>query len=224
LLNQLIYLRSLGMKIKNTLVPLLAAALVGTALILSRSFSHKEMVAEERTSHKIIKIAVCPTFYKVVANSDEAIAVKTGSTAGSLDLLAKGEVDYVLAGRILKPGESSFPYEIIGGGYSFLASKEKTITEEGLRKYNVYTDIDVEEVSQIFDLDNVYYVNDVYNYLEKGIIITSWNNTDYLRAETVHLVDENGNHVPKSRLPILFCASECDDGIVNKLKTNLTFI
>ena len=213
------------MKIKNTLSFLLAAALVGTALILFRSFSHKKIIAEEKTSHKIVKIAVCPTFYNAVTLLGEEIyPVNTGSTAESISLLTAGKVDYVLAGRILKPGEKMFPFAILGSGYSFLASEEKTIMYEELRKQSVYTDIDIEELGQVFGLDNISRVSDVYNYLGKGIIITSWDNTDYLRAETVHLVDENGNRIPESRLPILYCSSECDQKIVNKLKTHLTII
>lgn len=197
--------------------------LVGITPVLTRGFSHEKKATVENTNQELIKIAVCPTFYNAVSSIDDIVSlVKTQSTAESLSLMSRSQVDYVLAGRILKPSEKMFPFVILGSGYSFLSSDEKTITEEGLRKLNVYTDIDVGEVSRVFGLNNVYYTDDVYNYLFEGIIITSWDNTDYLRASTVHFVDEKGNRIPESRLPILFCLNSCDEEIVNTLKAHLT--
>ena len=204
------------------LLSLLIMALVGTMFVLIQDFSSEKRVVEETTTHSVVKVAVCPTFYNSISSLDKEIyPVKTQFTSESISLLTAGKVDYVLAGRILKPGEKIFPFAILGSGYSFLSSEEKTITEKELQNLNIYTDIDVEEVNQVFTLDNVSRVSDVYNYLEEGIVITSWNNTDYSLAKPVHLVDKNGKRNLNSRIPILYCSNICDKKLVDLLKANL---
>ena len=215
------------MKIKGkaVLLFLFAIILAGIIFVSTQDFSPEKKAIKETKVRNPVKIAVCPTFYKTVTSLEDWVyQIKNNSTADSISLLTTGEVDYVLAGRVLKPGEKMFPLNILGSGYSFLSWEEKTITEEELSNLNVYTDIDVKEVGQVFGLDNVSGVSDVYNYLGKGIVITSWNNTDYSLAEPVHLVDKNGNRNPKSRIPILYCSNICDEKLVDLLKASLTII
>jgi len=46
---------------------------------------------------------------------------------------------------------------------------------------------------------NISQVENVYQYMDEGIIITSWENTDYNRAEIIHLLENNGRRVKLSR-------------------------
>lgn len=53
-------------------------------------------------------------------------------------------------------------------------------------------------------------VDNVYKYLDKGIVITSWENADYTKAEIFHLLERNGERVRLSRRPTLYCPNVCD--------------
>ena len=86
-----------------------------------------------------------------------------------------------------------------------------------MKKYNIFTDLETDKIRNIFDLDDVLKVEDVYEYLSLGIIITSWDNTDYSKAEIVHVLQENGKRVMDSRRPTVYCKKTCENDKINEL-------
>jgi hypothetical protein len=166
------------------------------------------------------KIAVCPTFFNLLRNNSELSSleiIKTKSTAESLSVLDNNLVDYSLAGRILKPEEKKFPYKIIGAGFSFMSENEITLKEEDLKKEKFYTDLDVENLKNIFKINQLEKVESVYEYSKRGIIITSWENTNYEKAQIVHILNEDGTRNILSRIPIIYCKNFCEEEFINKL-------
>jgi hypothetical protein len=170
------------------------------------------------------KISVCPTFYNFLNNNldnEEFLVILTSSTSESLDLLEKKEVDYALGGRVLKPDEKKFNYHIIGEGLSFLSFASLTIYDYDLSRYPIFTDLDIQNIEDLFGKLDIQVVDNVYDYLEKGLIITSWDNTDYSRAEVAHLLRVDGSRNLYSRLPIVYCSKNCPDNVIEKIKKTL---
>jgi hypothetical protein len=157
---------------------------------------------------KKIKIAVCPTYHKMAKNinAEEYEFVETNSTAESLNLLKNNTVDMILAGRVLKPSEPKLKSLLIKKeGYSFLSDQVKKVSVKDLNNYDIYTDLlDVALVKENFSIKKVHQVDDVYKFLSKGIVITSWENTDYARAEIVHVLESSGERAMLSRRPTLY--------------------
>lgn len=173
-----------------------------------------------------IKIAVCPSFYETLSqglNSNDFSVVLTPSTASSLSLLSQGRVDYVLGGRILRPDEPSFNSEIVGQGLSFLAIDQLYIYDYELSLYPIFSDLDPNLLEANFGSLKLSLVDNVYDFLSEGIIITSWDNTDYARAEIVHLLRADDSRNLKSRLPIVYCPSDCKDDIIIKIKNLINY-
>lgn len=136
--------------------------------------------------------------------------IETESTAQSIALLKNGQVDMILAGRTLKPNEPQLDHLLIEDGYSFLSSQEKIIFINQLNNYNIYTDLDAETIKEKFFVEKIETVDNVYEYLNKGIVITSWENTNYNKAEIIHLLDRGGERVILSRRPTVYCPNACD--------------
>ncbi len=159
-----------------------------------------------------IKVAACPTCFEMVEglNTKKYEVIKTDSTAESLALLESQKVDMILAGRTLKPDEPQMEHLMIEDGYSFLSNEEVAIYIDQLKDYTVYTDLNVETVKKAFSIENVEHVNNVYQYLDKGVVITSWENTDYTKAGLVHVLEKNGERVKLSRRLTLYCPDKCD--------------
>lgn len=167
---------------------------------------------KENADQRIIKIAVCPTYHQLVEKTNEQKFefVQTSSTAESLDLLEKGEVEMILTGRLLKPDEPQHDLLVVGQeGYSFLGQQEKIIFEEDLKNYDIFTDLEPEEIKNKFSVEQVFAVDDVYNFLDQGIVITSWENTDYTRAGMIHLLEKDGRRNILSRRLNLYCPASC---------------
>ncbi len=158
-------------------------------------------------------IVACPTYHKIIEkiDSDNYEFVFSSSTAESLNLLQNGQADMALSGRVLKPNEPFFSSLVAGEGYSFLADKPALVYSYELNNYKFYTDLKIESVKDNLQIKNVEKVDNVYDYLEKGIVITSWENTDYSRAEIVHLFKDNGKRLELSRRPVIYCSSSCND-------------
>lgn len=182
--------------------------IIGVVLMLATFL----MVAKKETYSKKIKIAACPTCYKLVKdiNIEKYEFVPTKSTAASIDMLKNGQVDVIFAGRTLKPNEPQYSSLLISNGYSFLASKSITLDVKDLENYAIYTDLDSSKVKTLFNIDNVTSTQGVYKYLPGGIVVTSWENTDYTKAEMVNLLEETGDRVLLSRRPTLYCPSSCN--------------
>lgn len=168
-----------------------------------------------------IKIAACPTCFEAAKKLDAAKyqVILTASTAESTALLARGSVDLILAGRTLRPDEAAGDSLVLAEGYSFLASQPTTVYADELKDVIINTDIDPEKLSQELPGFSFEQVNDVYEYLEKGIILTSWDNTDYARADIVHVFARDGQRLALSRQPTLYCPTECDKEIASDIKS-----
>ena len=158
-----------------------------------------------------IKIAACPTCFELVKsiNTDKYEIIRTESTAESVSLLKNQEVDMILAGRTLKSNEYKADSLLIEEGYSFLKNQEAIILIDQLKDYTVYTDLNIEKIKNSFSLSKIEQVKDVYDYIDKGVVITSWENTDYSRAEIVHILERNGERVKLSRQPTIYCPNVC---------------
>ena len=81
--------------------------------------------------------------------------------------------------------------------------------ENELNNYQIYTDLNREEIREKFNLSKIIQVDNIYQYMDKGIIITSWENTDFSQAETVHLIQSDGERVALTRRPTLYCSNSC---------------
>jgi hypothetical protein len=160
-------------------------------------------------------VAVCPTYQSL---RDELIedgfeVIKTNSTSESISLLRNGSVNLVISGRKPKSAEIDLKYKAVQleGHYSFLSEKSLTIYEDNLSLYDIYTDQDTEKVKKIFKVENIAKVDNVYEYLDKGIVITSWNNTDYSRSSVVHILNFEGTRNPKSRMPFIYYSTNANN-------------
>lgn len=160
-----------------------------------------------------VRIAVCPTCYETARRLDaeEYQVILTASTAESLSLLKNNQVDMILSGRTLKPSEPDMNFILIEDGFSFLSSQEISISLGELNSYVVYTDLDSELLKRYFSIKTIQKVDDVYMYLNHGIAITSWENTDYSRAKIVHVFEESGERVKLSRRPTIYCPAICGE-------------
>ena len=159
------------------------------------SESSETLIYENGDEKKRIKIAACPTCIDSVGTiEDERYEiVPTASTAESLQLLRYEEVDMILAGRTLKPGEAKMEAIVLEQGYSFLSKEGGFLYRDELHDQTFYTDLKKEEIEKKIALETIQEVEDVYEYIDQGIIITSWENTDYGRAKIVHIKERMGN-------------------------------
>lgn len=195
---------------KNTIFIILLFFLITLSMFFIKNGNSNIKNAENNNMvENKIKVAVCPTFYDYnlsnILNNYETI--KTSSTAESLNLLSSNLVDYVLAGRKLKPNEENndLEFKILENiGYSFLSNKINSITTEYFDSHVFYTDLDLENIKKDLNIKNIQKVDNIYDYLDNGIIITLIENTDYSRANLVHVLDENNNRLKLSRTPILY--------------------
>lgn len=153
-----------------------------------------------------VRIASCPTGYELIKDlgGDIYEVVQTASTSESLSMLTNGQADLVLAGRTLKPTEPSLGVRVIRDGYAVLGDREKTIYIDQLRDNVVYTDHESDEVKNVFDVDQVERVDDVYGYVNKYVVITDWDKVDYTKAGLIHVLNESGQRVLDSRRMALY--------------------
>lgn len=191
---------------------LIAAFSIGCFIIVNTNIDSRAD-ANELPDSTIIKVAACPTCFDLAKNiqAEKYEIIKTGSTAESLVLLQNNTVDLVLAGRTLKPHEPQMDSLLIKQGYSFLSSSNATIFIDQLKNYKIYTDLDEEELKQNFNIEKIQTVDNVYEYLDEGIIITSWENTDYTKAAIVHVLENNNRRVRLSRRPTVYCPNVCEE-------------
>lgn len=190
-------------------------------------FSQNKKINKIETEEIIIKtrIAACPTYYEIIKNLDSLYyeIILTNSTSESIKLLERGDVDVVFGGRTLRPEEPQLDYKIIKEGYSFLSDKEIMINENNLKNNKIFTDLDIEKIKESFEVNEIFQVNNVYEHINKGIIITSWENTDYLKAKIVHLLKNNGERVELSRRPTIYCPFSCDNQKITNLILSLAY-
>ncbi len=183
--------------------------IIGIVILLVFVFFQKE------EDNKII-IASCPTFHHILDDfGDNVDSFKTKSTSESITLIKSGKVDAIITGRPLKDGEPILDCIKIGNGYDFVSKNEIIIIEDEMRDYLFYTNLDPEIIISDFENiteNNLSRVGDIFEFLDKGIVITSLDNI--LIGETVHILNRYGNRIELSRLP-RFCFS--DDSIAEEL-------
>jgi len=199
---------------KKILIILGAAALFLFAFVVFQQDSSHLPTAtyhlpQEENKELRLTVAGCPTFYYILdkLSNDWIRVVKTGSAAESFYLFQQGEIDLVLAGRALRPGEPKLSFKIIGPGYSFISNKELLIQEKEMGNYNFFTDLSSSEIINQFPYiiqEKISEVENVYDYLNEGIVITSVKNTDYSKSEIVHIYTKDGSRHRFSRTPIIY--------------------
>jgi len=201
------------MKNKNIiLICLFCCLCIGIFIFLFiKNSDSSQLTLNEPQIQEKIKIAACPTCFELSKKLDREKyqIIKTSSTSESIDLLNKGQADMILAGRTLKPNEPEFDSLLIAEGYSFLSSQESIIYLDQLNDFNIYTDLDAEVLKNMFPIQKIEKIDDIYEYLDKGIVITSWENTDYIKASIVHVLENNGERAKLSRRPTVYCPSIC---------------
>lgn len=136
--------------------------------------------------------------------------VKTNSTAESISLLRNGDVAIVLSGRKPLVNESDLVYKIasLPNRYSFLSKDSKTVSSEELSSMTAYTDQDTVTIRNLFNINKVENVENVYTFLDKGVVIASWENSDYTKASVVHVLQSNGTRHQNSRIPVIYSRNE----------------
>jgi hypothetical protein len=183
-----------------------------------KNFSYLEMEDDKNG----IRVAICPTFYYLLAENNDIIVVKTDSTSESLKLIEEKKVNAVISGRALKKKEPELFYQIIGEGYDFIYKDEVIIFEEEMEFIPFFTDLDAEKIINDFQYiseKNLSKVENIYNYLEKGIIITFLE--DKLIEEPVHILKKDGTRLHLSRRPrIYYLEGEVKDKIIANLLKN----
>lgn len=191
-------------------------------IIASLQSAYSSESAVITPAQPVVRIAVCPTYYDLAEKLDKTKyeIIKTQSTVDSLKLLSDGSVDYIIAGRTLKPDEPQYEKVFLDKnfGMSFLSDEPLVINFNELDEQSIYTDLEMDNIKNYLpNLTNISQVNNVYDYLGKGLIITSWSNTDYGQAEIVHVLDESGNRSKFSRTPIIYCNKFCGQQNINEI-------
>ena len=170
-------------------------------------------------------IAICPTMDRVMSKEivfDEYNFVNVGSTSEAVTLLNAGQADYVISGRIPMQEEGMGEYVHLRQGdgvesFSFLSNIVEVVKDSDLNNYEIYSDLEKGILETVFGLEKVEYVDNVYDFASMGILVTSWQNTDYTRASIVNIMEDETSRNIFSRLPTLFCKTECIEEDILKL-------
>lgn len=161
-----------------------------------------------------IKIVTCQTMFERFNGLEGVELVSVNSTYDAVQKLQQGEVKYILSGRVPKLSEDITRFIILEEGMSFLSNQERSILYKDLIGMKIYTDLDIQNQ----EFKNIEKVDNVYEYLDKGVVITSWENTDYEKASIAHILKEDGTRWKDSRTPVLYCNGECDNNLIQILK------
>jgi len=177
---------------KKRIIFIILLSLIILSLVISNIFAGDK---------RVLRVAACPTYHGSISQLDpkKYELFFSESTAQSINLLENDLVDIIVSGRTLKPNENIAYSLVLGKGYSFLSNSEHLLFINELKEYNVYTDLEIQEIKNIFPVINISRVENVYDYINEGLIITSWEETDYNNAEVVHLLENNGQRVKLSR-------------------------
>jgi hypothetical protein len=199
-----------GKNKKNLIILGIATLILSVFIVLQQNDSYlPAAIYHSLQEENKVTVAGCPTFYYMLDKlSNNGInVIKTNSTAESLRYLQESKADLIIAGRALKPEEPNFDSGIIGPGYSFVSENELLILDKQMGDYDFFTDLSAEEIIEKFPYiiyDKILKVENVYDYLDAGIVITSVENTDYSKSEIVHVYTEDRSRHLFSRTPVIY--------------------
>ena len=204
----------------------LLAIVFGLAIIFAAYSSINDVSLLRAEVGNGYSVAGCPTHHSLLPGLDNGDfkTVRTASTGESVRLFRREDVDFIISGRKLKPNEPDLESEKLGEGYSFLAESTLSITEDEMADLQFFTDQNPEKLVSEFEglsKENLKYVEYPYTRIDDGIVITSFENTDYSKGELVHIYDGFGRRVEKTRRPTLFFREEDRDKaeeIINLIK------
>lgn len=170
-----------------------------------------------------LTIVGCPSYHKnFPALQDEGFRViRSGSVTESIQLLESERADFAIIGRKLKPDEPQFLDLKLRDGYLFLNEEGSSITESEMSSFDFYTDLDRGEIAATFpeiSEDNLIYEKDPYTKTGKGIVVTSYENTDYSNANPVYIYDGFGRRVENSQRPTLIFSDKNDINRAKEIK------
>jgi hypothetical protein len=209
---------------KKTSFLVVGFSIIGYLIFVNgESVQEKSVDEPKRSVQEKITIAACPTCQEIAEKLDpqKYKIIATQSTSESVELVENQQADFLLAGRKLKSNEPRMEGAVIGKGFSFIGSRELSIQVSELGDYTIYTDLAVDMIRDVFPVEKIEKVENVYQYLEKGIAITTWENTDYSKANIIHLLENDGERVKLSRQPTLYCPVKCDDKMVAEITSVL---
>jgi hypothetical protein len=168
------------------------------------------------TEARVIKIAACPSMLALI-NEDldqDIVIIETSSTADSLNLLANGQVDYVLSGRPLKPSEDLYEQVFLDKrGYSFVSTLSQSTLIDDLKNSPIYTDQNLQEIADRLGLENAILIEDISTRPKPSWAVTSWDNTNYQDEDILHVLNADNTRYLLSRTPILYC-HHCQQEII----------
>ncbi len=148
-----------------------------------------------------LTVAACPTFHDFPYGPSIDL-IKTASTAESIGLLERGEVDLAVSGRALRVGEPEPLFRVIGPGYDIIFAEEAFAWESEIPHIRFYTDLDPDEVKKDLGIVDLVAVSDIESYLDKGPVITRLEGR--MKGEVVNIFREDGSRVRMSRMPRLY--------------------
>ncbi len=195
---------------------MLKSLLKTTALVLFLTTSLLILLATKAEEKEEVVVAACPTFYYLlekIEDKEHVVAIKTNSTAETVSLLQEEKIDFGIGGRPLTEKEEKIKHLVIGKGYDFIATQGFTLPEQEMAYFTFYTNLEKEEILRDFQYikeENLVKINNIHDYLNKGVAITKIEERMPQGAESVHIVKENGQRVRLSRKPRVFFLPETD--------------
>lgn len=176
-----------------------------------------------------IRVAICPNYHYLedFLTENNYQVIKTNSSSESFNLLKNHSTDLILTGRTAKPSEviPNLDFIVIGEeGYSFLSRELVVIQHSQMADLYFVTDLDEERLKNIFPIKNIKKAEDIYNFTDDEILITSWENTDFNKAEIIHVLKDNGQRDPLSRRLSIYYLKTNESlalNLSNLIKSNL---
>lgn len=203
---------------KTKIIPIFFILFIILLALAFRELIEDENVLKNEVSRgKLIAACSIPyNKYKSLIPYPHKI-IETSSTAESMELMKMNKVDLVISSRTKLTEERAEKGFVLKKGYAFLSNRQFFVFQEELSSYKIFTDQDVDLIKDLFSLEEVEFVFNPYDFLDKGIVITSWDNFDYSKAELVHVFNNKGEVLLASRQPALYCLNSCEEGFFEEI-------
>ncbi len=170
-------------------------------------------------------VSTCSTFYSLLREESlkNITLIDLDSSQNALATAENTRINTALIGRKPKPKETVLNCIKLEGyeGYSFISSEEQTIYLTELQEQEIYTSLNPEKLSSKFNLNKVSRVENVYDYIDIGIGVISWESMNYAEANMVHVLNPDDSRFLPSRAPYLCCKNICDENIINQLTQSI---